>query len=294
VTRETDLDRIRQAFTSLEIHTLRENAEGLVNRVLIVNEERVFRFPRADWARESQARELRVLDLVASRLDLRIPSVDYRSPDLISYALIPGVPLTRNRLIRMAPTSRVAVIRDLATFLSQLHSTPLPSDIHASEAQRTREQHLATYQQVQSDLFPLLMADQIEWVEDLYRPLVEDTGFLDHQPALINGDLGCYHLLCDPETDALSGIIDFGTAGKGDPAGDIGMMINQYGESMVRQLSWTYEFVPDLIERARFYAAQVELFWMLRGLQTGDKSWFAVHLSRAGDALPVGSGWPDE
>jgi aminoglycoside 2''-phosphotransferase len=101
-------------------------------------------------------------------------------------------------------------------------------------------------------------------------------------------------LLCDPTEGALIGVIDFGTAGTGDPAQDFGMLINMYGESLVRRLSLHYKGIPDLVERARFYAGQLELFWMLGGLRSGNKSWFAVHLGRARDALPIGSGWLKE
>lgn len=47
-----DLDRIRAVFPDLVIRSTREVDEGLVNRILIVNETRVFRFPRNDRAQE--------------------------------------------------------------------------------------------------------------------------------------------------------------------------------------------------------------------------------------------------
>ena len=292
MTTPADLDRIQAAFPDLAIRATREITEGLVNRVIIVNGERVFRFPRNDWARTMQERELRVLDLLTPRLVLRIPRVDFRSPEMISYPIVPGVPLTRNRYLTLDPVSQDRMAQSLASFLHQMHTTPLPGDLHTSDGQRTQEQHLATYEDVKRELAPLLMADQVEWVHELYAPLIEDPGFLTAEPVLINADLACYHLLCDPTEGALTGVIDFGTAGTGDPASDFGTLISMYGESLVRRLSAYYEGIPGLIERARFYTGQVELFWMLRGLRSTDRSWFAAHLGRARDALPIGSGWP--
>ena len=44
------LAHIKQAFPDLEIKQVSENNEGLVNDVVIVNGNRVFRFPKHDWA----------------------------------------------------------------------------------------------------------------------------------------------------------------------------------------------------------------------------------------------------
>ncbi len=89
----------------------------------------------------------------------------------------------------------------------------------------------------------------------------------------------------------MTGVIDFGTAGLGDPACDVSILINNYGESFVRRVSQHYPAIGSMIERARFWAGTVELQWVLGGIRTGDLSWFTVHIGHARDVMPIGSGW---
>lgn len=281
--------RIRAAFPDLPL-SIRQNREGLVNDVLIVNEARVFRFPKSERGRTLLARELRVLDLLAPRLDLPIPQVDFRDDDMVSYEMIPGQPLAWHDLHALGDAAQDRLARELGTFFQQMHATPLPADFHLSDADRNRDERLAQHAAVQEKIIPLLWSDQRDWVERLYAPLLDDPHFLDHTPVLMNGDVSAYHILYDPERQAINGIIDFGTAGVGDPAVDFGVMINTYGESFVRRMAPHYPGLPALIERARFVAGQVELEWVLGGLRSDDPSWFAVHIGRARDARPIGTG----
>jgi aminoglycoside 2''-phosphotransferase len=111
----------------------------------------------------------------------------------------------------------------------------------------------------------------------------------------MNGDLGPYHLLYNPQTRRLNGVIDFGTAGLGDPATDFGCLIDQFGETFVRLMAPTYPDMAQHIERARFWAGTLELQWLLGGLRYPDEpDWFMVHIGRARDVLPIGSGWQPE
>jgi aminoglycoside 2''-phosphotransferase len=285
------VDRIRAAFPDLIIDAIKQDQFGLVNDVLIVNDARVFRFPKNEWARTMQARELRVLDLLAPRLDLPVPQVDYRSDEMISYPLIPGQPLAWHDLHVLPDAAQDRLARTLAVFFRQMHETPFPAALPPSDADRTRDERLAQHAAVQEKIVPLLWPDQKAWIERLYAPLLDDPHFLDHTPSLMNGDVGSYHILYDAEKQAINGIIDFGTAGVGDPAVDFGVMINTYGESFVRRMEPHYPSLPNLIERARFIAGQVELEWVLKGLRSNDPMWYTVHLGRARDVKPIGVGW---
>jgi hypothetical protein len=58
------LDRIQECFPNLTISDVRSNGDGLVNDIVIVNDELVFRFPKSDRARTMLAHEASLLDLV--------------------------------------------------------------------------------------------------------------------------------------------------------------------------------------------------------------------------------------
>lgn len=287
------LNHIQHTFPDLDLQDVYINQEGMVNISVIVNWARVFRFPRGEWAIPLQRNEMNALDLVRHYVDIPVPYWDYRSDEMISYPFIPGDPLLTDDLLRMGEREKDAVANMLARFLKQMHSIPMAkikaADIQQSETVRTVEEQLQFYEDVQTHLFPLMWADGREWVKRLFAPFLADHTFLDYEPAFMNGDLGVYHLLFNQQTKKFNGIIDFGTAGVGDPAQDFGLLVNQYGESFLRRMSRTYPEIRKHVDRARFYAGKVELEWVLRGIQDEAKDMFVVHLGRARDAMPIGS-----
>ncbi|MEZ4583991.1 MAG: phosphotransferase [Caldilineaceae bacterium] len=88
---------------------------------------------------------------------------------------------------------------------------------------------------------------------------------------LINGDIGPYHVLCDRDARLITGIIDFGTAGLGDPAVDLPCLLNSYGESFLRRMDRTYPL--DVAGRTGTIlcgnAGTPQ--WLLGGLRSDDK-----------------------
>lgn len=61
-------------------------------------------------------------------------------------------------------------------------------------------------------------------------------------------------------------MIDFGTAGVGDPANDVSCLLLNYGESFVSEMAETYPHTKGLLRRARFLARTLELEWAAKGL----------------------------
>jgi aminoglycoside 2''-phosphotransferase len=92
-----------------------------------------------------------------------------------------------------------------------------------------------------------------------------------------------YHLLFDENKQSLNAVIDFGVAGLGDPATDLGTLISSYGESLINQVEHTYPDLQTLIPRARFYAQAIELQCVLLGVESGEQYWFTAHLGGARD-----------
>jgi aminoglycoside 2''-phosphotransferase len=137
-----------------------------------------------------------------------------------------------------------------------------------------------------------LWADQKAWIYDLYAPVLEGRVDLDiYTPRLIHRDLASYHILHDPQSSRLAGVIDFGTAGLGDPASDWACLINTYGESFVRRMNATYPLEQATLDRARFLAGSLELEWALIGVQDKDPSMLLVHIGRARDSQPLLTHW---
>ncbi|MEM7028413.1 MAG: phosphotransferase, partial [Chloroflexota bacterium] len=265
------LTHIQQTFPDIDLADVHINKDGMVNVSVIVNQARVFRFPREEWGIELLRNEMNVLDLIRPYIDLPIPDWDYRSDEMISYPFIPGDPLLTDDILRMTENEQEVVAEKLATFLKQIHTIPLAevnaANIQVSDTNRTLEDWLDFYDEVQAHIFPLMWEDGREWVRRHFAPLLANPTLIDHTPILMFGDLATYHILFNRQTNTFNGIIDFGTAGVGDPAADFCTIINQYGESFLRRMARTYPEIGAHIDRSRFWAGTLELQWLVRGIK---------------------------
>jgi aminoglycoside 2''-phosphotransferase len=286
------LDRIRQIHPSLDLNNARVNVDGLVN-VAIICGGRVYRFARNDDAVQDLAQETAVLELVRQYVKMPVPVFEVKDRDFVIYPFLTGEPLFRNTILRLATERQDHLARQIAEFLREMHAIPLSvlqeKQIRSSGGRQTRAEWLELYEAVCQELFPLMYRSTKSWVEAHFAPLLENHEWLAHKPALIHDDLAQYHILYDAASTFISGIIDFGTAGMGDPARDYATLINVYGESFVQRMVKYDDRIPSLIDRARFYAGTFELQWVLGGIRSGNNGWFTAHLDRARDVQPYGT-----
>jgi aminoglycoside 2''-phosphotransferase len=280
--------RIQMMMPDLEIQHFEHNREGLINDIVIVNQELVFRFAKNDGYAQILNLELDILDLIRPRINLPVPTPVYRGPGSVVYPLLHGKALLRETLLGMDTTAREQAAAQLGTFMHKLHTTPIDGldwQLPKTLAPVTRKKWVDIRSRVEEKIYPLLLNNQISWAETLFDHALNDPQAFDYTPTLIHADLAPYHILFDEQKGAISGVLDFGVAGIGDPALDIGTLIRSYGESFVAQLDPYYPGLEALLPRARFYAQAIELQWVLLGVETGDTFWFTAHLGSARDIL---------
>jgi aminoglycoside 2''-phosphotransferase len=292
------LNRIRDCVPHLRIESVQPNHDGLTNDVLIINNELVFRFPKNEtWARELLANEIKVIDLARAYLDIAIPDIVHRFTDFVACRFIHGSALQRNDILQLNINSQEQLANQLATYLKQLHSIPTDEvnreNIAQSDTNRGHHVWVQLFEDVKAELFPLMMPHAREWVVNHFAPLIADKHWMAYEPRLINGDTTPYHILFDRPARAIAGIIDFGTAGIGDPAADFACIIYYYGESFLHRMAAFYPEIEEAIDRARFWAGTLELQWVLRDRRSKDTkwSWLTAHLGGARDVMPIGAEW---
>lgn len=288
------LNRIQAAFPDLEIQHVEENYEGLVNDVILINHERVCRFAKGEWAQPAMWKEGRILHLVRERVPVDIPYWDHMEADFISYRRLAGKPLRRQMFLRMPESVQDALAEQMAAVYRGLRSVPRAqveaAEIGFSDAVRTVDVYARDYEQACEKIYPSVYDHMRETLDEIYLPVLEGRLPLEYEPRLIHADAGPHHILFDEKRQRIGALIDFGSGGLGDPAMDIGVTMSCYGESFVRRMARYDGEIRDLIERARFYAAQVEVWWVLLGLERNEPSWMYVHLMTARDWLPPLSG----
>ncbi len=278
--------RVQAIMPELNIEHFERNHEGLINDVVIVNQNLVFRLAKTVLGADSLSVEMRVLDLIRPHIGNDVPAPVRQTDDSCVYPLLSGQPLTREVILGLSEAAQRGVVDQLGEFLYRLHTTNVAGldwPIPATRAPVTRDQWLDLRQRVHTHVYPLLLKHQLEWAERLFDSVLQAPASFEYKPALIHGDLAPYHILFDAANNRVSGVIDFGVAGLGDAASDFGSLIGIYGESFVTRMQTTYPDMAKYLPRARFYAQSIELQWALLGIETGEAFWFTAHLGGARD-----------
>lgn len=91
---------------------------------------------------------------------------------------------------------------------------------------------------------------------------------------LIHGDFGASNILWDPESKKVTGIIDFGGSGLGDPAYDFAGILSSYGEDFLDLCTDLYPGGNEIRERVKFYKSTFALQEALHGIENNDKQAF--------------------
>ncbi|MBV9209565.1 MAG: phosphotransferase [Acidobacteria bacterium] len=279
--------RIRELAPQLDINRVSLNQTGLLNDVVIVNDELVFRFAKRDFGYKDPREEARVLRLLQSYITLPIPAPFYESDEVLAYRLIRGETLRRDLLMRLAEDDQQALADQLAQFFRELHGVPVSEisdiEIPLADALMKYDSWVKVYERIREKVFPLLQQHQREWATEHFESHLNDRSNFEYELKMVDTDIPPYHILFDRDSRRINGIIDFGCAGLGDPAIDFGVVINTYGESFLSRFYHAYPEAESYLKRARFYAGAIELRWALQGIERQDPKWFAVHIGSARD-----------
>jgi aminoglycoside 2''-phosphotransferase len=281
------LEKYRQLIAEISpeirIESLKLNEDGLLNDVVIVNQELVFRFAKRDFYFKNLLDEANLLNYLQNFLTLEIPRPFYATGEVMAYRLIRGEALRRDILLRLPDSDQQAIADQLALFFKELHGVPLNEQIPTADTMVKYENWLAAYEKVREKVFPLLMPHVRDSVQEHYENFLADEQNFRFELKMVDTDIPPYHILFDRELKRISGVIDFGCAGAGDPATDFSVILYNYGEPFFRRFFKIYPQAEFFLKRARFYAGAIEARWMLTGIERKNAWWFAVHLGSAKD-----------
>lgn len=280
-------ERVRRLAPEVTVSSIAVNRDGLLNDVVIVNNELVFRFPKHEYGFKHLKDEASILRLLRDYVALDIPSPLYETDDCLAYRLIPGETLRRDLLMRLPEGDRQAVADQLAQFLKELHGVPVGEvtdfEIPMADALMKYEGWVKAYESIREKVFPLLMPHVRDWVTEHFESHLAERSNFEYELKMVDTDLPPYHIMFDRRRKRVNGVIDFGCAGLGDPAIDFGVIIYHYGESFMDRLYGVYPEAETYLKRARFYAGAHEVRWLLTGIKKNDPWWFAVHVGSAKD-----------
>lgn len=236
--------------------------EGCDSTAFTVNGAWVFRFPKNEEVAAQFEIEARILPELAARLPVPVPQFRFHGmpaprfqSTFVGYPKLPGEPGFRLVQNPFPPV----LLEQLARALSAVHSVPLEIARHAGVPDQPLD-GLVT--EVRSDALgdlPRVREVLPDAPIDRWRAFIEagiDAG--GQRPVtLVHNDFAAEHVLLDPRTGAITGIIDWSDIAIGDPAIDFAGLFHWGGEPLVRGVlgAYTGSVDEDALCLARYLAA---------------------------------------
>jgi aminoglycoside 2''-phosphotransferase len=251
---------------------------GWDSRVLEVNGQWIFRFARRPEIVRQFRKELQVLPELADHLPAAIPNLEFVRLDDPNFFCIGYRKLIGEALSRKTATQDVAA--QIGTFLHSLHEFPWDAGsrlgLEIFKPDTWRAEYLDFYQWVQENVLPEVSWEIGKMARNLWETFLNSEANFQFDPALIHGDLGEEHILIDPVSNRLVGVIDWGDTRIGDPALDFTGLLASCGPDFVRQALETYARPVDgrFWERMLFYQDILPFHQMLYGRKIGEESSF--------------------
>lgn len=209
---------------------VRLNEAGLDYRVAYAREETgthwVLRIPRRAGLATGAKTEALTLDLVRDRIESEVPDWRVHADDLIAYPLLPGEPALT--IDDGEPTWHVDLAsqrfaRAYGHLVGQLHQVPISEVARAGLPTPT----MAEVRAARADELAQVAAEfRIEpGLRERWDAWLTDPSCWPEQTAFTHGELYHAHILIADE-GTITGVLDWTTAGVGDPAKDLVFQAN--------------------------------------------------------------------
>ncbi len=280
------LQQIQQTYPALPLDRVAVIEAGQYNRVLLLNDQVIMRFPRFPAGATRLPFEAKLLDQLAPISPIAIPQYRYRQFSTINqlpfagYHKLSGTPLHRAQLATLSAAARTALAVTLGRFLKALHSFPyweiFPAAVPLGYGFTTatwQDGWRDIYQRIVANVLPRITNTAQENITATFLPYIDNPENFAFTPTIIHGDFGCGNILVNEQHEA-TGIIDFGSAGLGDPAADLAALLT-LGEPIVIAACTVYPALKHLLPRANFYRSTFAALDALYGAEHDDAEAFA-------------------
>lgn len=190
-----------------QIHTL---GQGMDSVAYLVNHLYIFKQSKHDEARAGLKKEIQILNYIKNKITLQIPAVEFycEKYGVCGYKLIKGDILTPDIYQNMSCDEKNMLAQDIARFLGELHSVPLP-DIQGLVSDVAQD-YASDYRALKNLIYHKIPDTSKLYLDNLFANILSDPRIVTYVSALCHNDLSCKHMIV--QNNALAGIIDFGDA----------------------------------------------------------------------------------
>lgn len=274
------IERIKQVYPDLSIEDYQRNDVGQNNDVIVINKSLVFRFPKYREGILRLKEETQILEHIINSISIPIPNPIYQSFEklevgkvFIGYNFIQGSPLWKESFANIENADLIqGLASQLVAFLIELHSISKDKldGFMQLEDNDPQKEMAELFHKIQSKLFPFIREEAQKEICYSFETFLTSEICLNVKTTLIHGDFGASNILWEPEKCRISGIIDFGGSGLGDPAYDLAGIFSSYGEDFFNMCIHLYPNGTEISERVKFYRSTFALQEALHGVENND------------------------
>jgi aminoglycoside phosphotransferase (APT) family kinase protein len=271
LTMDTASRAINSRFPTIDTQDLAHLGSGWEFDAWLTKDGWVFRFPRRAGLEDLIESERRVHKLLRSFLPpgVSIPRVErvgqpsadfpYRFP---AHRFIPGVPVDE-----VDAAFLPSLARQIGSVLGAIHAIPeaearsagvVEMDVDDEGRREWVEQRMDALSAL-GGIDPIVDG-AVQWVRQVSLPVVRCEGPL----TFIHHDLSPEHLLVDPATGQLTGILDWTDAILGDAARDFVFLVAWRGWAYMEEVLRNYPLSvdPGFRDRLRFISRFLSVLWL--------------------------------
>lgn len=205
---EEIMKKLIENIFHIKVYNIKVLGEGLDSAAYLVNNEYVFKKSKHQEAAENMKKEIAVLRYLEGQLPIDIPKIDYYDEvnNICGYKEIKGIILTPEIYFSMSSEEQEQLAKDLAEFLTKLHSIPLP-DINGLDI-NVVEDYRSDYETLKTTIYDKIPTKSKTYLEELFNRILTDERIIKYSLALCHNDLSCNHIIM--RNNRVVGIIDFG------------------------------------------------------------------------------------
>lgn len=266
IIREKAASVIGALFPEVDAAEVHYVGSGTLYDVFLTADGWAFRFPRWNWSGDLFEPEATVHKFVAQRISsqIRLPRVELLAPPSAQFPY----PIAGHRHIRGVGADELdekllpTFVREIAALLNALHSTPTPlaraagiNEFHTDEGRFEWLENGINHVAKLRGLDPVLDR-ALDWLKT--AALVPQSDAPWH---LIHGGLESRHILVDPSTGSIQGVIDWTDSHLGDAARDFVFLVTWKGWQFAEEVLHLYPRAidPEFRARLRFMAQLLSL-----------------------------------